>query len=152
MVSTVSVRHAKANDLPFIIEELKSFSVFFNSKIPLFQDERHAVNVMLTHINEHLLLVAEDARGLLGFIGGMYHPHTFNPNIHVLTETFWWCAEKFRQSRAGLVLLNEFTRIGKTKADWIVFTLEQDSRVNEKHLHKRGYLNKERTYILEVER
>jgi hypothetical protein len=150
MGHTVSVRHAKEDDLLFILSELKSFSLFFNSKISLFPSEEFAYAGMKAHIDNHVLLVAESEEGLIGFISGMYHKHIFNPAIECLTETFWWVPEKHRGGRAGLVLLNEFTRIGKMKANWIVFTLEHHSPVNDRCLLKRGYIQKEHTYLLEV--
>lgn len=104
---------------------------------------------MKNHIDHHVLLVAESSAGIIGFVSGMLHQHLFNPNIIVLTETFWWVKEEHRGSRAGLVLLNEFTRIGKMKANWIAFTLEHHSPVNDRCLIKRGYAIKEHTYLLE---
>lgn len=150
MGKTVSVRNAVESDLPWILNELKSFAIFFNSKISLFPSEEFAYAGMKSHITDHVLLVAENEEGLIGFISGMYHKHIFNPAIECLTETFWWVPEKHRGGRAGLVLLNEFTRIGKMNAKWIVFTLEHHSPVNERCLFKRGFVPKEHTYLLEV--
>lgn len=151
MGSTVSVRHAKEDDLPFILSELKSFSIFFDSKYSLFPSEELAYAGMKAHIDNHVLLVAESEEGLIGFISGMFHPHLFNPTILCLTETFWWVPEKHRGGRAGLVLLNEYTRIGKMKAHWLIFTLESHSPVNDRCLIKRGFKPKEKIYLLEVE-
>lgn len=150
MTRSVSVRPAIEADLLFIITELRSFSKFFNSKYSLFPSDDLAYLGMQNHIRNHLLLVAEDTNGLIGFISGMFHQHLFNPSIKVLSETFWWIAEKQRGGKAALILLNEFTRIGKMKADWIVFTLEHHSPVNDRCLLKRGYVTKEHNYLLEV--
>lgn len=151
-MKTVSVRPAIEADLNWILAELKSFSAFFDTQIPLFPNDEFALHGMRMHIENHILLVAESEVGLLGFVAGMFHPHTFNPSIKVLTETFWWVKEEFRGSRAGLVLLNEFTRIGKMHADWLIFTLEDKSPVNDRCLINRGYYQKERCFMLEVDR
>lgn len=139
--------------MPWLIKELKQFSQFFSSKIPLFSDENHAINLLKMFIEKHLVIVAEGENGIEGFISGTYSRHYFNPDIKVLTELFWWVPKELRtKSRAGLMLLDEFTKIGNATCDWVVFTLETHSPVNERCLFKRGYQAKEHTYILEVGR
>lgn len=150
MGKKVIVRKALESDLPWIIKELKSFSTFHGAKRSLFHSEEHAYKIMKTHIDHHMLLVAESGNELLGFIGGIFTDHVFNPTIKMLNETFWWVPEKLRGTRAGLLLLNEFTDLGKKTADWIVFTLEHHSPVNERCLNRRGYALKERNYMMEV--
>lgn len=76
--------------------------------------------------------------------------HPYNPAIRVLTETFWWVTPNARGSRAGLMLLDAFTAYGERNADWIVFTLEHHSPVNERTLTKRGFHLHERSYLREV--
>jgi hypothetical protein len=150
MGKKITVRKAVDSDLPFIVNELKEFSKFFDTKFSLFGSEEHAHNIMKSHIDNHVLLVAENGEELLGFIAGFISAHVFNPSIKVLHETFWWVPEKHRGSRAGLLLLNEFTEIGKKVANWLVFTLEQNSPVNERCLTSRGFGLKEKQYIMEV--
>lgn len=147
---SVTVRAAKHDDVEWIVEELKAFSAFFGSKIRLFPDEEHARNGIKAHIDNHLILVAEKAGEFVGFISGIYGRHMYNPSISTLTETFWWVTPKHRNSRAGLVLLNEFVRIGKEKSNWILFTLEHKSPVNDRCLTARGFNLIERNYLMEV--
>jgi hypothetical protein len=149
MGKNLRIRCAQSKDLPWIVEELKSFSVFYKSKIPLFPTEEYALAGMQSHLDNHVLLVAEDDSGLLGFISGIFSTHIFNPKIKLLNETFWWVAERNRFTRAGLMLLDAFTEIGKKSADWTVFTLEHHSPVNDRSLLKRGYEIKETNYLME---
>lgn len=150
MTSHVSIRPAIESDLEWILNELKDFSKFFNSKISLFPSDDYAREIFMRHITDHLFLVAVQGEQLIGFISGWFSTHLFNPSIILLTETFWWVPPAHRGSRAALMLLNEFTRIGKAHAHWITFALENHSPVNDRCLTKRGYTAKEKSYILEV--
>jgi hypothetical protein len=90
--------------------------------------------------------------GPVGFVSGMLAAHPYNPALTVLTEMFWWVAPEARGSRAGLLLLDAFLAYGERNADWIIFTLEHHSPVNERTLTKRGFHLHERSYLYEVTR
>lgn len=145
----VTVRKATYDDIGWIVNELESFSDFFDSKLKLFPGEEHTAQVIKLHIDDHIILVSEKDGELSGFISGMIGKHFFNPSMMTVTETFWWVAEKFRQSRSGLMLLNEFTRIAKEKSHWIVFTLEKNSPINDRCLTSRGFKAVETQYLME---
>lgn len=145
----VTIRQAKHDDIEWIVNELKSFSDFFDSKVKLLQDLDHARHVIKIHIDHHIILVSEMGGELTGFISGVIGPHAFNPMMTTVTETFWWVSEKFRNGRSGLMLLNEFTRIAKEKAQWIVVTIEKNSPINDRCLTKRGFKAVETQYLME---
>lgn len=145
-----SVRRATQDDLDFIIGELKQFSKFFGTKRQLFGSEEYARNTFAQFINHHLVFVAENETGLLGFISGLISPHMFNPEIKTLVETFWWVKESARGSRAGLILLNEFCKWGEANVDWVMFALEHHSPVDESCLSRRGFKLQERNFLKEV--
>ena len=48
------------------------------------------------------------------------------------------------------MLLNEWIRVGKLKADWITMAIESNSPINERILLKWGFKNSETSYLLEV--
>lgn len=146
----ITLRPGVEADLDWLQSELKAFADFHGSRLSLYGDPEYVRRYMLSHMRDHVLLVAETEHGQVGFIAGFITQHPFNPRIRVLTETFWWVNEEHRGSRAGLMLLNAFTDIGKDKADWIVFTLEHHSPVTDRCLLKRGYQLRERQYLLEV--
>lgn len=148
---TITVRRAAPSDLGWLVGQLEEFSRFFGTKRSLYPDYAHAEQVMKVHMEKHLLLVADkEGTGPVGFIAGLISPHIYNPEINVLTETFWWVSPEHRGSRAGLMLLNEFVSIGKEVADWVHFSLEHHSPVNESCLTRRGFKLQERAYLLEV--
>lgn len=149
--SKVYVRPADMADIDWLVRQLRDFSTFFETQRPLFGNVDQVRSGLSALINHHILLVAarEDI-GPVGFIGGTVTPHPMNPSIRVLCEMFWWVDGKHRNSRAGLLLLNEFTEWGKHNADWITFTLETKSPVNTTALTKRGFKLKEFNFLLEV--
>lgn len=146
----ISIRRASQSDIVWLLDQLQKFSAFYGTKRSVFgpMETSHAFVLML--IRDHLVFIADDADvGQIGFIAGIVANHPYNPEIFVLTESFWWVDEAYRGSRAGLMLLNEFTAWGKANADWTIMTLEHHSPVNEKTLTKRGYKPIERSYLLE---
>jgi len=147
----IHVRPASTADIPWLLSQLKKFSEFFGSKIPLFEDEAHSTQGLHSMICDHVVFIAEqDGVGSVGFISGWRTQHPFNPKIRWLAETFWWVDEPWRGTRAGLMLLNKFTEWGKQNADWITFGLEENSPINDKTLIKRGFRLHERSYLMEV--
>jgi hypothetical protein len=148
----IKVRPATHEDFDWLLVQLRAFNTFFNSRHQLYGEEQYIVSAFTTLMKDHLVLIAEsDEHGQMGFIAGLVSPHFFNPNIKSLNELFWWVDEKHRHSRAGLMLLNAYTEWGRKNAQWITMTLEHDSPVADRTLLKRGYLLKERNFLLECE-
>lgn len=150
MNAVTYVRRAKTADVPWLMTQLQKFSDFFGTKKSLFS--HHAHRQLHQLLETHPFFVAAVNGRPVGFIAGALHPHPYNPDIRVLTEMLWWVAETERGSRAGLMLLEEFLRYGEKHADWIVFTLETNSPVNERCLTKRGFRLHEKSYLREVSR
>lgn len=146
----IQVRPATTQDLDWLIGQLKDFAAFYASKRSLFGEESYVRAVITSMIERHLVLVAERGTELLGFIGGIVTPHFMNPDIQVLTETFWWVSPEHRRTRAGLMLLEAFVGYGKANAQWTQMTLEHESPVADRCLTKRGFQLKEHSYLLEV--
>lgn len=147
---SITVRPATHEDLDWMLTELKLFSDFYGSRLSLFGDAIYSRQFIASLIDDHVCLVAERDDVGIGFITGLVTPHTYNPNIWVLTEAFWWVKEEQRGSRAALMLLNAFTEWGKANVDWVFFTLEDNSPVKDKNLLKRGYRFKETNFLLET--
>ena len=146
----IEVRWAKDSDLPWVVEELRNFSEFHDSKYDLFLNEENTEAVMKITMKDHVLMVAEKDNTLMGFISGYFVPHPFNPELQTLCEQFWWVPEIHRKTRAGLLLLNNFIKFGKEAAQWVIMTIEEKSPVNENSLIKKGFRLHERSYLMEV--
>lgn len=166
----ITVRPATENDVTWIIHQLRDFSQFYGTNKQLFTSAEQIRAPFTNLIEKHIVLIAEDVQDVgadvlsaqaetvspgralmrLGFMAGTLAPHPFNPDIRVLTEIFWWTSNDKRNSRAGAKLLNTFIEIGKKTADWVALGISGPSRVNEKHLLKRGFHLQERIYLMEV--
>lgn len=147
---SILVRTAREYDLDFLVSEAQEFSKFYGTKRELFPGEELARIGFAALMEKHLVLISEIKGEKTGFIAGYYTRHGFNPNLTILAECFWWVKKEFRKGRSGLVLLNSFTDFGKKHADWITFSLERHSPVNESSLLRRGFKFQEKSYLLEV--
>lgn len=147
---SVTVRPAESADVPWLLTELRAFDRFFGAARSLFPTDEQAETTLRWLIAEHVVFVASDVTGPVGFIAGTLGPHFFNPTLTYLSELFWWVTESARGSRAGALLLSAFLAYGKQHADCVVMTLEDASPVNPTSLLSRGFRLKETSYLLEV--
>lgn len=146
----VEVRRAKHKDTPWLFEQIAAFEKFAAYKRPLLVEGPRSQKILDDLIDNHVVLIAHDGNLMLGFVAGHSCPHPFNPDIHVLSEIFWWVKDEYRGTSAGARLLAAFEAEGKKKSDWIIFSLEHNSPVRDRHLIKRGFRQVERAYLLEV--
>lgn len=147
----VSVREATVADIPWLIEQLKEFSVFYDPKLSFFGDEEYVVSGIEVLIKEHVFLIAVKGTVRLGFVAGILSGHMYNPRIKVLNESLWWVEKKFRNGKAAFMLLETFIERGKKeKADLVHFVLSGKNRIKDKALLKRGFYLNERIYTKEM--
>ncbi len=146
------VRPATLQDIDWIAAQLRVFSASYGTAKELFPDDEFARQWLTKMIQDHLLLVADGykAHERIGFICGVVTPHLYNPMIRVLAELFWWVTPEHRGGPAGARLLDEFIAWGKINADWITFGTMNDTQVKEAALTKRGFVLKEKSYLMEV--
>ena len=145
------IRPANEMDADWILGQLNQFSAMYGTKLSLFgDDEKYSRSLLQNIIDNHIILVAEAASGLVGLVCGLLSPHHFNPKIKVLSEQFWWVAAEHRESRAGYLLLKEFIRLGKEIVDWITFSLLDKSPVKRETLEKLGFVYREQSFVMEV--
>lgn len=154
-------RPANERDLDWLMAQLAKFDKASGFKRTFLESKEYARGGMTALINEHVVIVCESVRRVgptdypefrepLGFIAGTVAGHPFNPNIRVLTELFWWVVPEHRVTRAGFLLLDEFTRIGRRSCDWIVFNVQRHTPVGRRHFERRGFVQKEYSFLLEV--
>ena len=146
----VTVRKAGYSDVPWLLEQAQAFEKAAGYKHRLFPGAEKASLVFAGLITNHIVLIATTGAERLGFIAGAKSNHHFNPELRLLVELLWWVPEKYRGSRAGLMLMREFERIGRAEADQVVFSLEADSPVRLEHMTRRGFRLVERSFLLEV--
>lgn len=152
------VRRADLTDIPWLLDQLRAFDTFFASKHRLFPTEEVArafLEALIGDADQPFFIAQNDVR--TGFIGGTIGPHYLNPDLVVLTELFWWVVPAHRGSSAGGRLLVEFEEFGRQRgAQLICMTLEQrtidEGLIDPRSLVARGYVEKERAYLLELPR
>ena len=146
----VEVRRATIEDVDWLLMQLRAFEKFAGYKRSLIEDEAFARAGIASLINEHVVFIAHKDGERHGFVAGAFAPHPFNPKVRVLSEMFWWIVPEHRDGRAAVLLLDKFEECGRGIADWVVFSLEHNSPVRDKHLTSRGFRQIERAYLLEV--
>jgi hypothetical protein len=150
-ITKTRIRKAETQDIFWLLPKLLSISHFYNTKKSLFGGGLQSKQMLELMIDTQVFLIAfNELEGPVGFIGGHFFEHPFNPKIRVLAETFWWIDDTKPNSDAGALLLDAFTLLGKQKADWITFTIDNHSPMNEKSLFKHGYNLHERNFLMEV--
>lgn len=95
-------------------------------------------------IDETALVVKNEKP--IGMIGGLLFPNMFNPNRTTLVEVMWWLNPDYRKTRAGVMLLNEFIKLGDEVADETTLSLLSTSPVNHASLEKRGFTLEEYSF------
>lgn len=87
--------------------------------------------------------VVEKDRKPVGALGALLVGHTYNPEVIVLVELFWYVPEEYRQSRVGLMLLNAFDKKAGECADESTLSLLLESPVRTETIEKKGWLMEE---------
>jgi predicted N-acetyltransferase YhbS len=148
---TTTIRPATSDDLPWLIEQVREFAKFNNTKFFIFPSEEKARAGLIRMMEGHFMRIAEKDGKSVGFIAAWWVMHPYNDELPLLSETFWWVAPEHRQGRAGLMLLDEFVAFAKEHVKWATFSLLENSPVNERVLLKRGFRKHETAYLLEIE-
>ena len=148
--TNIVIRRAESRDIDWLLRELKDFARFIDTRYSLYGDEKYSREGLQLLIDKHVFLVAEKSFEPVGFVAGYFTPHLFNPKIKVLCELFWYVTPKHRTSRAGSMLMNAYIEHGKESSQWVTFSLNRFTPVNDRSLIKRGFHEHERTYLIEV--
>lgn len=147
---SIEIRRATTDDIPWLLGELRKFAEFFGTKLSLLGNEPMASEGLSIIIRDHYFAIAEHSTfGPVGFISGVLSPHMFNPDIIVLSETFWWVSENHRGTRAGFLLFKDFVKFGEENADWTTCNLESHSPVSDEFMIRNGFKLQERSFLLE---
>lgn len=97
-------------------------------------------NLAYTGLDAGTAFVAKSGDVCVGAIGGLHLPNIFNPNLSSLAEVFWYVLPEYRQTRAGILLLNTFVEKGAEIADDTTLSLLGSSEIKVATLEKRGFL------------
>jgi len=85
----------------------------------------------------------------VGAIGGILSPHLFNPKMRMLTEVFWYVLPEYRNTRAGLLLLDAYSKKAEEVSDEASFSLLKTSTVKKETLERKGFEFREYAFCKE---
>ena len=145
----LGIRPATPQDVDWLMSRLERLSLFGLTKKKLFDDSDYTRAGLLNLIDRHVVFLAERDGQVVGFIGGYFVLHPFNPTVKMLSELFWWVDEEHRGCGAGAKLALAFVDHGKAHADWTVFGLSSNTPVKEASILKMGFHLHERCYLME---
>ncbi len=144
------IKRGLPEDVDWIYGQLPGFSELYNTKFGILGDVNEVKEKLLGLISHHLVYVAFYGGRRVGFIGGLVHSHLYNEKLKVLTQLLWWVVPSHRNTTAGIRLLDTFIAWGRVNAHWISLNLMQSTPVKKETLVKRGFVEKDRNYLLEV--
>ena len=147
--TNIVIRRAESRDIDWLLRELKDFARFIDTRYSLYGDEKYSREGLQLLIDKHVFLVAEKDCTPVGFVAGYFTPHLFNPEINILCELFFYVIPRYRGCKAGSLLMEAYIDAGKKCAQWITFSLNRFTRMNERSLLNRGFAHHESTYLLE---
>ena len=146
----MQVLRARPEDIEWIAAEMKVFASSLKAKhgyIPQTEESLHAELAAMQA--DHVLLVAWDRGDRVGTIGGMISTHPYNSDVSLLLERFWWVPEQNRGSRAGYMLLREFSKLGEGFGLVTMSLLPNSPPGCVKALERLGFRHGEDTFIKE---
>ena len=79
----------------------------------------------------------------VGALGAVHVENLFNPEYSMLSELFWYVLPEYRKTRAGVMLFQEFDRMGDELGVERTLSLMPSSDINVQKMAKKGYLLKE---------
>lgn len=150
----IEIRLANESDLDWLVGELRELDRMYPTRKRLFKDEPTVREKLSELITTDVCLVAEN-KGItppqrIGFIAGFLRPHSFNPDLKVLSELFWVVIPEFRRSLTASMLMDEFVEIGRLNADWITFNVARFCPVRKDSFVRRGFDVSDQVYLMEV--
>lgn len=143
----ITVRRAELQDMDWLVTRFEKADKVYPIQIEIFSwefVEQRLVDMMTNHV----LLVAEQGEELIGYIGGYYAPHIFNPKISTLIQALWWVDEQRRGGRASYLLLKEFEKMGSV-CDLIWLSFHRDTNIKDSSMERLGYAKTEKWYLKE---
>ncbi len=99
------------------------------SYIAFSEDSSQALGAMLL---SNLLLVAEDESGVIGVIGGLAAPVTFNPSKLFAQELIFWVTPTKNNKGVGRSLLEGFELAAKAVGADVIFVSSLKTSLHEK--------------------
>ncbi len=147
----ITIRPAFVGDIDWLFEQCDAFAKFYGSKISLAGNPEYGKFFLQDLIDRHYVRIGMLDNTRAGFIAGLVTPHHFNPGITQLSEILWWVPEEFRSCGVGAGLFKSFVDYGREHCDWITFTMEAHTPIDDRILITAGFRLTEKAYLMECD-
>lgn len=137
-----NIRRATFEDLPQLLTIGEKFVHHYGQ---FEYDEGTVLSLLVTLVQNHYVLVADDNGKVFGTVGAMLVPNMWNKNNILFQEMFWWVDEEYRSGSAGIRLLLELHKLAPVGAKKVLSVLP-DTNFKDKTLAKLGYKVTEMAY------
>ena len=137
-------------DILWILGELPKFAAYHaeESWLPDWDAQMEQLIYAMRHGYLRIAISPDGNRS--GFLMGCTHPHWSNREQTQATELLWWVVPEARKTRAGFLLMRDFTAWAESFCHKISFSLVGPA--GDRALMKLGYKYGERVYTKEVQR
>ena len=118
----MKIRDAHLHDVEWLLSACCVFAAEHNMRF-WFPDPDTGRRLLREWIGGQFVIVAHEGNARAGFLLAFGGPMRFNPDVYALNEALWWVHPDHRKGRAGLMLLDAFTKFAKTNSDYATFSL-----------------------------
>lgn len=149
-MSRHSIRRATLDDASFIARQLQAFdkeAPFDNSFYP---GTDTVLAMVPEYISKHYFMISYRGDIRTGILGACYMPHPLVPSLRLLKEDFWYVDPKYRGTRAGYLLLRDFTRNVRETANIGLISIKVNSGVSHRTMQRVGWKLEGYSFIMEV--
>lgn len=134
-----TVEHLSDLDMEWFVETAAVNMLKDELKKPEYVDIENLYVLASTGALSGTAFVAKCDGIPVGALGGIVSPNLFNPSITIVTEVFWYVLPEYRNTRAGLLLLQAYGEACEKVADESSLSLLTTSQVNIKSIERKGY-------------
>lgn len=135
--------------MTWLMSQAPNFFSFLQTRHSLYNEQQIAL-IFRELLKNGIVLVVEKEGNVVGALGATVGGHPYNPTLLSAFEVFWWVEEKHRDSRAGILLFNEYIRFSKERECKMVHISKlEHSPFKEEFLVKKGFSLVEKAYLME---
>lgn len=139
----ITVEALQIQDLHWFVDVAATRMLMEELKRPELHNREHMFMLVSKGMNEGTAWVAKKDGECIGALGSLLFPNVLNPEIYTLVELVWYVLPEYRNTRAGVLLLNTLDEKGREVANETTLSLLPTSVINLKTLEKRGYMLEE---------
>jgi len=146
----VIIRKGELKDIDDLIVLIKGFFEESVNDYGFRINDETIRKTAILYITKLVVIVAEDAGSIAGFVAGVISPSIFDESQMIGQESVWYVGMNYRHGTIGLKLIKEFENECKSRgAELVVVGLmgNLNTDILDKYYKKRNYKLLQRDYI-----